>query len=245
MNTYTLEVKPRIMIGKGLAALRRSGRVPGVVYGKGLEARSIDLDRKQFLKIWKQAKESSLVDLVLDKEKAVKVLIADVFKNPVSEEVFHVDFRQVRMDEKINAEIGLVFLGESPAVKELGGVLVKSLDTIRVSCLPGDLVPSFVVDLTPLKAFSDYIYVKDLKIPESIKVLENANEVVATVIAPRSEEELKALEEKPVEAVDTVERVEKEKKAEEEEGAAPGGAEASAKGGKAKAPETKEKENKK
>ena len=213
-----------------MRCLREQGLIPGSVYCRGFTPQNIAFDKKAFIKLWKGAGESSLVDLTVGKEPAFKVLIASVDKHPVTEDILHVDFHQVRMEEKITAEVEISFIGIAPAVKELGGVLVKSLSKIRVSCLPGDLISSLEVDLSPLKAFGNYIHVKDLRLPSAIKVLEKEDEVVVTVAAPRSDEELEALKEKPVEGVETVERVEKkEKKEGEEETAAAEGGQAQAK----------------
>ena len=93
----------------------------------------------------------------------------------------HIDFYQVRMDEEIEAEVELVFKGESAAVKELGGVLVKNMDAIEVKCFPGDLPSEIEVDITPIKTFDDYIYVKDLPVSEKVEVLVDPETVVAMV----------------------------------------------------------------
>ena len=213
--TYTITAQPRDIVGKATKALRRKGTIPAVMYGRGFTSQSVSIERSSFLKLWKQAGETKLIDLVVGTGAPVKVIIADIARDPLSEEVRHVDFHQIRMDEKISTEVELVFTGTPPAVKELGGVLIKSLPKIRISCLPGDLISTFEVDCTALKTFRDYIYIKDLKLPSTIKVLENETEVVATVMAPRSEEELEKDKEKPVEDIGAVERIEKEKKEEE------------------------------
>ena len=96
------------------------------------------------------------------------------------------------MDQALTTDIPLVFLGESKAVKELGGTLVKSLEKIAVSCLPQDLIPSLEVDISGLNNFHDVVRVKDLKIPSTIKVLINLEEVVATAVPVTVEKEAPA-----------------------------------------------------
>jgi large subunit ribosomal protein L25 len=148
--------------------------------------------------------------LALDGKDERNVLIKDVQKDVLSGLARHVDFYQVRMDEEIEAEIELVFTGESAAVKELGGILVKNMDAIQVKCLPGDLPPEMEVDITPIKTFDDYIYVKDLPFSEKVEVLVDPETVVAMVSEPRSEEELADLETEVKEDVTKVEGVVKE-----------------------------------
>jgi len=124
----------------------------------------------------------------------------------------------VKMTEKLRTEITLRFIGESAAVKELGGVLVKNLDHIKVETLPVDLVPEIPVDIARLKTFDDLIHVKDLAVPKGITVLDKEDEVVALVTPPRSEEELAALEKEAVDekaAVESIEGVKEEKGADE------------------------------
>ena len=109
--------------------------------------------------------------------------------------------------EKIEAEIPLEFIGESPAVKELAGVLIKSMDEIPVSCLPGDLPKEFIADISKLKTFEDHIKISDLDISEKVKVLIEPGTIIASVAPPRSEEELTRLDEKVEEDVSKVEGI--------------------------------------
>jgi large subunit ribosomal protein L25 len=121
------------------------------------------------------------------------------------------------MGEKLETEIELNFIGESPAVKEQGGILVKSLDSIEVKCLPKDLISEIKVDTSSLKDMDDCIYVKDLDIPDELEVMLDENTTVASISRPRSDEELEQLEEKAEVDMDQVETVEKKKDEEEEQ----------------------------
>lgn len=221
MENLQLRAETRSELGKSAQKVRGNGKIPAVVYGHGVATRSLSIDAGPFHKLWQKAGETTLVDLAVGEEGAVKVLIQDVQLHPLTHTPIHVDFHQVRMTEKIEAEIPLIFIGESPAVKELGGVLVKSLDTIKVECFPADLIHEITIDISALKTFEDAIRVSDVAIPATLTVIENAGEVVATVSAPRSEAELAALEEKVEEKVESVETVEKKKPEEDVEGEAP------------------------
>ncbi len=144
------------------------------------------------------------------------VLIQEVARDPVSDKIIHIDFHQVKLDEAIRAEVPLVFVGSSSAVERESGVLIKNLQHLEVEALPQDLPPEIQVDISPLKTFDDNIYIKDLTISEKVKIMAEPEEVVASVIPPRTKEELAELEEAPVEEVEEVE-VEAKKEPEEAE----------------------------
>ena len=105
------------------------------------------------------------------------------------------------MDKVITAEVTLVFEGEAPAIKELEGTLVKSITEVEVEALPKDLPRELKVDISSLETFDDHIKIKDLKLPEGVKVLVDSGETIASVAAPRTKEELEELEEKPEEEI--------------------------------------------
>ncbi len=174
--------------------LRAQSLVPGVIYGHGTENKNVAVDYNSFHKAFKAAGESTLLDLEIEGDGTVKALVKDWQVDPLSNRYIHVDFYQVNLKEKLKTEIALNFVGESPAVKEQGGSLVKTLDSVLVECLPTDLVGHIDVDVSVLKSFDDMIAVKDLAVPPGIEILENADEVIAKIEAPMTEDELKALE---------------------------------------------------
>lgn len=220
MKSSTLEATTRTIKGKKVRTLRSQGLIPAVIYGHGVEAQSIAVAYQPFDHVYRTAGESSLIDLAVDKGKPVKVLIQDVTADPVTGRFAHIDFHQVRLTEKLSTEVTLHFIGESKAVKEQGGILVKALDHLRIECLAQDLVHEIDVDLAPLIDFDHAIRVQDLPIPHGISVKQHPDEVVALVQPPRSEEELKALEETPEQKIEEIEVAKKGKKEEEgEEGA--------------------------
>jgi len=218
-----LKATSRDLIGnrKRLAKSRDTGQIPAVVYGHRETNRSIFVPRSDFLRVYRLAGESTLVDLLVDDGKSVSVLVQDVQIDPVSQELMHVDFHQVNLKEKITARIKLHFIGVAPAVKEAGGVLMTNRSDIEVSCLPQDLIHEITVDISALKTFTDYVHVRDLMLPKGMSALANAADVVAHVMPPRSEEELKALEQQPAAlaaAEVPVEGAEKKESTEHEEG---------------------------
>jgi len=191
--------------------------IPAVIYGSGIESRSLSVPFSAFRKVFHEAGSSSLVDVKIDGGASVKAVIKDVQFHPLSMEPVHIDFHQVKMDEKMTAEIPLAVTGESEAVKVLGGTLMTPVESVEVECLPTDLPHEIVVDISLLKTFDDTITVADLKVGPGVKVLDDPENLVAAVEAPLSEEELAKMEESQVGDVEAV-KAEGEEKKEGEEG---------------------------
>lgn len=217
MEAIKLALKKRDVSIKA-KKLRAQGLIPAVIYGHGTENKNVAATYNEFAKAFKTAGESTLMDLEIEGDGTVKALVKDWQIEPISSRYTHVDFYQVNLKEKLKAEIVLNFVGESPAVKEQGGSLVKSLDRVRVECLPTDLVHQIDIDLSTLKTFDDMIHVRDLQVPSGIEILENPDATIVTVEAPMSEEELKALETPtaPAGDVTAIKTEAEEKKAAEE-----------------------------
>jgi large subunit ribosomal protein L25 len=196
MERILLEASIRDVLGRKTNKGRRDGLIPAVVYGRGIESKNIWVSALDFKRLVKKSGESTIIDLKIDKKDDRNVLIYDTQKDPVKDNYIHIDFFQVKMDEEIETEVELEYVGESLAVKMAGGVLVKSLDMIEVRCLPASLPSSIKVDISALKTFEDHICIKDLKISKQVKVMADLETVVALVAPPRSEDELSQLEEK-------------------------------------------------
>jgi large subunit ribosomal protein L25 len=211
-----LNAQTRKETGRKLRTLRGKGFIPAVVYGPGHKPVSIQVSYGDFKKAFEEAGESTLIKLKVD-DHIKNVLIHDVSIDPIDDTFIHVDFYQVIMDKIIKTHVPLIFDGEAPAVKGLDGVLIKNLTELEIEALPKDLPHEIKVDISSLDSFDKHIRVKDLQIPAGVKVLSESEELVVSVIPPRSEEELKALEEKPEEKIEEVEVVgEKAKEGEEE-----------------------------
>ncbi|OGH71740.1 MAG: hypothetical protein A2921_00045 [Candidatus Magasanikbacteria bacterium RIFCSPLOWO2_01_FULL_43_20b] len=202
--------------------VRAAGQLPGILYGQGVEPISLAVDRVKFQKLYDQAGESSLIDFTVEGGKEpVKVLIQEIQYDPVKQKPIHFDLRQIRMDKEMDVTIQIHFIGEPPAVKGLGGTLNKSVEEIDVRCLPKDLIGSIEVDLNVLQTFDDLIHIKDIKFPDGIKIMDKLDTVVAKVMPPLTEDQLKAMEESGPKSIEEVE-VEKKGKVEEEGEAAAG-----------------------
>ncbi len=218
MTKINLKSKAREEVGKNLDSFRKKGMIPAVVYGHKDKPQTLWVNYLDFKRVFEKAGESTIIELEIEGKGKVNALVHDLQVDPLSDKFTHIDFFQIRMDEKIETAIPLEFIGESAAVKELGGILVKSLDEINISCLPADLPAEIKVDISKIKNFEDHIKIKDLEISDKVKILDEEETVVALVSPPRTEEELASLEEKVEEDVSKVEGVVKETPAEGEKG---------------------------
>lgn len=207
MDKVLLEAKTRSERGRKVNKGRKEGLVPAVIYGNKVDSLSLWVNALDLKRLLKKSGESTIIDLKIDGKDDRNVLIHEIQKDAVRGQYTHIDFFQVRMDEEIEAEVELVFVGESEAVKTLGGILVKNIDKVEVKCLPADLPSHIDVDISAIKTFEDHITIKDLKISNKVKIDLEPETVIALVSAPRTEEELAKLEEKVEADVTKVEGV--------------------------------------
>ena len=214
--TLTLTAATRTDLGRQATKVRNAGRIPAVVYGHGIEPKAISLPTSEFLKLYRDAGTSSIIDVTVDDATAVKALIQEVQLNPLTMKPRHVDLRQIRMDEELTVEVPIEFINESPAVKELAGTLVRPFETLTVTCLPADLPHQIDVDLSTLATFEDVVTVADLVLPKGVKVAQIPTTTIATVTPPMTEEQLKKMEEEGKTDVTAVKTEAEEKKAAEE-----------------------------
>lgn len=210
-----LNVKPRDRAEKKANSLRRNGLLPVVLYGKDVKNASIAVNEKDFNRLFKVAGGNTIVLIKEEGKEDRNILIQDVERHPVTGRILHADFYQVKMTEKITAEVPLHFVGDSKAVREMDGSLITNRSEVEVECLPGDLPHEIEVSIEPLDDFEKSIHIKDLVVPSGVTILDDPEETVAAVEPPRSEEELAELEEVVEEVIP-----EEEEKVTEEEGQA-------------------------
>ena len=188
--------------------------IPGVLYGPKTENLQLEIDQKDFDKVLQAAGMSSLISLEVDKKKFL-VLIHQLQTDPITLRPIHVDFLQPSLTQAIAARVPIVLIGNAPAIKDLGGTLVKNISEVEVKALPENLPHEIQVDVSSLLTFENSILIKDLVVPKGVKISRGPEDIVAFVASPQKiEEEL----EKPIEEkVEEVGKVEKEKKEEVEE----------------------------
>ena len=195
MDKLILTAESRTARGKHLTAMRAEGLVPAVAYGRKLETESLAINLRELTKMYHTAGGNKIVDLKVGDGKSRGALIHDVQFDGRSGAIIHADLYLVRMDEVLSAEIPLHFVGESTAVYQDEGTLLKNLETLEVECLPRDLPESIEVDISGLDDFEKTITVADLTIPAGVKLLlEDMDTLVVRVEAPRSDEEMAELE---------------------------------------------------
>lgn len=187
---FDLNAKVRKELKKESDALRTAGEVPGVIYGPEVaENINVTVEMNVLEKVYSEGGESSLINLQVEGEKEPReVLIKDMVFDPVIDRAYHVDFYQIKRGEKLDIEPTIEFVGVSAAVKALGGILVKNMDSVQIRCLPRDMISTIEVDLAKLETFEDKILVSDLPLPEGVELLTDPQESVAMVQEPAEEE---------------------------------------------------------
>lgn len=195
MAAIKIEVERRTGLGKNkVDKLRQEDFVPGVIYGKGEETEHIQVDRRSFDKVYRSAGMSTLIDLELDGNIA-PVLIKEVQVHPFKKQYLHVDFQKLNMDETVKLTIPIVLVGREN-IEDKEAILIQQLDEIEIECLPKDIPQSIEVDVSHID-FNTPVFVSDLDIfaNEDIVIFREADDVIASLIEPTSEEELEELEE--------------------------------------------------
>jgi large subunit ribosomal protein L25 len=200
----TLTAARREITGKKVSGLRRDGRLPAVVFGRGLASDSLSVDTHEFEQLRRHAGANTLIDLSIDGEKAAPVLVHDVQLHRVTQRPLHVDLYVVRMTEELTVDVPLVPEGESEAVSTNGGTLLHVMDNVRVRALPDHLPQSIHYSVASLRTFDDLIHVSDLEIPADATLLNDPTEIVAKVLPPRVEEVVEPVEAAEGEAAEGV-----------------------------------------
>jgi len=185
----SLEASTRDRSGKGVArALRREGKIPAVIYGRGREPEALALDTTALTRLLTEiAAATTLVDVTVEGRTPVKALIREIQRNPVRPaDIIHLDLYEVHADEKITVEVPLHFIGVPEGVRNFGGVLDQTMHALTVRVLPADIPEHLEVDVTALN-IGQSIHVGDLSFT-NLEILSDARATVCTVVAPRAEE---------------------------------------------------------
>jgi len=211
MEGLALNATTRDILGKKTRFLRRQGITPAHLFGHSLKSLALQCNTAELQHIIAQAGMTTLFNLEIDSEKHPrKVLIREIQNDPLGKQILHVDFYQIRKTEKIKAEVPIVFVGEAPAMKVKGRLLMQTLTSLSVDCLPDKLPPEIEVALSPLEEVEQAIYVKDLTLDPDITVTSDPDQLVVKI----SEKAVAKVEEE--EMVEEVVEVEEEAPAEVE-----------------------------
>lgn len=206
-------------------SLRKSGKLPAVFYGRKQAPSSISLSLHDFEKVWKKAGEHTIINLRSSGGEEIQALLHEVHKHPVTNVPRHADFYVFEKGQKLKVKIPIEFVGTSPAVKDLGAVLVKVMHDLEIEAEPKDLPQKIEINISSLDAFGKVITAKEIALPKGVNLVVSPDEVLASVYEPKEE----VVEAVPAD-LSTIEVVKKGKEEVPGEGgaatAAPAGAEA-------------------
>jgi len=207
MDTVTLEVKSR-SIDTPAKEIRDSGMIPGVFYGTKQENKNLTVDYQTFRRVFEKSGGNTVLELDIDGKEKINVLVHDLQQDPVTDKFTHIDFKFVDLNKEVTTEVPLVVVGESKAVRELGGTL-QTRELVEVKCM-AKIIPSTIeFDISSLEDFHSSIHIKDINLPKGVEILDDPELRIASVLAPRAEEEEVATEEAVAGGEPTVEGGEK------------------------------------
>ena len=187
--SITLEAKTRDTAKSAAKDLRREKRVPAILYGHDVKNQSVSCAYQELHNVFVKAGESTIIELKTN-GKSVPVLIHQIDFDPVTEKYIHVDFYAPDMKKEVTANIPIRSEGESPGVKDEGGILIRHRETITVKCLPKDLPHDIEIDLSILKNISDSLTIEKVKVPAAVTIMDDPETLLFVVEPPRKEEEL-------------------------------------------------------
>lgn len=181
-----IQASPRTVLGKKVKQLRRNGLLPANVYGRAIPSQALEIDAREFSRNIKATGLRSMFELNVAGEPAPRyVIIRGMTRKGGTGEPIHLDFFQVDPNRPIIANVPIHLVGESPAVRDLAGTLLHSLDVVSVRCLPLAIPTNLEVDIAPLKGFDVTLTVVDIVAPEGVEILTDPGIVIATVNPPR------------------------------------------------------------
>jgi len=218
MNKLTIIAESRKVLGKKVKKIRAEGLLPANIFGKDMKSHTLQLQDRDFRKLFKEAGETTVVEVKV-KDKIYPVLINTVQKHPVTGKIIHVDFHKVNLKEKITANVPLKLTGESPAEKSGVGLLLQTINEIEVESLPTDIPSQIEIDVSKLEEIGNSVHVSDLKIDKSkVEVKNNPEDVVVSVQTAEMKEESVEEEAPSPEDVEATAEKGEDEEAEGEEG---------------------------
>ena len=192
MDRLSLKAEERKILGKKVKHLRKDGKLPAHVFGKGVETEAVSVDGKTFLKTFKEAGETGLIDLKIGAEKVKPVMVRGVQYDPVSGDPIHIDFYQVNLSEKVKVNVPIALIGEEPESVGTGETIVlQTMNEIEVEALPADLVEKIEVNIASLKNIDDAITVAQLSFDRNKLTIFAGPEEIVVKLAPAITEEMK------------------------------------------------------
>lgn len=182
MTEFTLTAQKRTVVGKQVGQLRRSGMVPGTVYGPKLEPINVQFPYRILQLALMQAGGTNIIDLTIEGDRVVRVLARDVQRDVVRGDILHVDFFALDMKAKIRADIPLALVGENLLVQAKRAIIISGTNNLTVELLPTQLMQHIDVDISTLKEVGDVITVADLKLDPSIHIVNDPDEMIVKLM---------------------------------------------------------------
>ncbi|MFN8556176.1 MAG: 50S ribosomal protein L25 [Dehalococcoidia bacterium] len=190
MAKITLNARPRTVLGKKVATLRRAGITPANIYGHNVVSTAIEADTHDLGLLLRRAGRTGLVEVTVEGEREPRnVLVRDIRRRATTGDLIHVDFLQVSMTERLTVNVPLVLTGQAPVLGNSDALVFQNLDSLEVSCLPGDIPDHINVDVTGMTETTSVIHVRDLTLPAGVTAMNDADGVVASVTVQGAEEE--------------------------------------------------------
>lgn len=217
MEDLRLKATHRVVLGKKSRFLRRQGITPAHLYGHGIKSLALQCDTDELVNLVAHAGKTRLVNLEVDGEKSKTTFVREIQRDAITRELLHIDFYQVRRTEKIAVDVPIVLVGEAPALKSKGRMLVHGINSLSIECLPANVPPQIDIDITGLEEVEQAVLVKDIILDPEITVHADPEQLVVKISEVMVKEE-----------VEEVPEVEEEKALAEEEATAPAEKEESA-----------------
>ncbi|MCX7956144.1 MAG: 50S ribosomal protein L25 [Patescibacteria group bacterium] len=182
-----LSANIRNLKGKKTKKLRKQGIIPANIYGSDFKSLSISVNLKDFFKVYKTSKETGIVYLEVDK-KEIPVLIKNVQKHPITDQIIHIDFRKIDLKKKLETEVPIKIVGQSEAVNQKGGVLLIQSNSIKIEAFPEDIPQEIEIDITKLKEIGQEIKISDLQKSEKYEFKDESNKIIVSIIEHKEQD---------------------------------------------------------
>ncbi|MDP6102304.1 MAG: 50S ribosomal protein L25 [Dehalococcoidia bacterium] len=191
MDALSLDVSTRDVLRKKVKALRRTGMIPLHIYGRGLPSRAMQADSSTVTKIVNQVGLNIPLYLNLEGTKEQDlVFVREVQHHPITNRILHVDFYRIDVSQRVKGEVPITLFGEAPAIRVYKGVLMQSIHTLSVECLPMEMPERIEIDISGLEELDQGIRVSDYTPGSGITVLTDSEELIVRIGAPRVAEEV-------------------------------------------------------
>lgn len=201
MADLRLKATHRMVLGKKTRFLRRQRITPAHLYGRGVSSVALQCDTDELVNLVAHAGKTRLINLEVDGEKPKSVFVREIQRDVITRELLHIDFYQVKRTEKIAVDVPIVLVGEAPALKFKGRMLVHGINSLSVECLPTNVPPQIDIDITQLEEVEQAIHVKDIVLDPEITVHADPEQLVVKISKVMVKEEVEEVAEVEEEAL--------------------------------------------